>query len=118
MPSTSWVYRAAIRVGITMAPALGLLHPKIRASTRARREAGDRLLDWARWNRDPARPLVWFHAASVGEGRQAESVLQALRRLRPDCQIVYTHFSPSAEALASAIAADASDYLPFDLPGN
>ena len=118
MPSTSRGYRAAVRLGVLVAPAVGLLNPKLRAGLKARREAGDRLLDWARWNRDPSRPLVWFHAASVGEGRQAESVLQALRRRRPDCQIVYTHFSPSAEALAAAIAADAADYLPFDLPAN
>jgi 3-deoxy-D-manno-octulosonic-acid transferase len=118
MPSTSRGYRAAVRFGVMVAPAVGLLNPKLRAGLKARREAGDRLLDWARWNRDPARPLVWFHAASVGEGRQAESVLQALRRRRPDCQIVYTHFSPSAESLAAAIAADAADYLPFDLPAN
>ncbi len=117
MPSTSWGYRAALRLGSALAPALGLLHPKIRARTRARREAGDRLLDWARWSLDPARPLVWFHAASVGEGLQAESVIQHLRLIRPDCQIVYTHFSPSAEALARRLEVDAADYLPYDLPG-
>ena len=117
MPSTSWGYRAALRVGSALAPALGLLHPKIRAGTRARREAGDRLLDWARWNRDPERPLIWFHAASVGEGLQAESVIQHLRLRRPECQIVYTHFSPSAEGLARRLEVDAADYLPYDLPG-
>lgn len=37
--------------------------------------------------------------------------------LRPDCQIAYTHFSPSAESLARTIAADFTDYLPYDLPG-
>jgi 3-deoxy-D-manno-octulosonic-acid transferase len=116
MPSTSWGYRAALRVGSALAPALGLLHPKIRAGTRARHEAGDRLLDWARWNRDPARPVVWFHAASVGEGLQADSVIQHLRLIRPECQIVYTHFSPSAEALARRLEVDAADYLPYDLP--
>src|SRR6185295_8464295 len=113
MPSTSWGYRAALRVGSALAPALGLLHPKIRAATRARREAGERLLDWARWNRDPARPLVWFHAASVGEGLQAQAVIQQLRLLRPDCQIGYTHFSPSAEGLASRLEVEVADYLPY-----
>ena len=101
-----------------MAPALGILHSKLRAGHLGRAGAGDRLLDWARWNRDGDRPLVWFHAASVGEGLQAQSVLQALRRLRPDCQIVYTHFSSSAEGLARRIEADVSDYLPYDLPGS
>jgi 3-deoxy-D-manno-octulosonic-acid transferase len=84
----------------------------------ARRDAGERLLDWARTHRDDARPLVWFHAASVGEGLQAESVLQHLRRLRPDCQVIYTHFSPSAQSLAARLPVDAADYLPYDLPGS
>jgi 3-deoxy-D-manno-octulosonic-acid transferase len=117
MPSTTWGYRTALRVGTALAPALGLFDPRIRAGTRARREAGDRLLDWARWSRDGSRPLVWFHAASVGEGLQAESVLLHLRRIRPDCQVIYTHFSPSAEGLASRLQVDAADYLPYDLPG-
>jgi len=116
MPTTSWSYRAAVRLGTALAPALGLLDPKIRAGNLARRDAGERLLDWARWSRDPARPLVWLHAASVGEGLQGDSVLLHLRRLRPDCQVVYTHFSPSAEALAGRIQADVADYLPYDLP--
>jgi 3-deoxy-D-manno-octulosonic-acid transferase len=116
MPSTSWSYRVAIRLGTAMAPVAGWFNPKIRAGTRLRSEAGERLLEWARWNRDAGRPLVWFHASSVGEGLQAQSVLLALRRLRPECQIVYTHFSPSAEALARRIEADVSDYLPYDLP--
>ena len=117
MHTTSWGYRAAVQLGTVVAPALGLFHHKIQAGVKARREAGDRLLDWARWNRDSKRSLVWFHAASVGEGLQAESVLLALRRLRPDSQVVYTHFSPSAEALAGRIQADIADYLPYDLPG-
>jgi 3-deoxy-D-manno-octulosonic-acid transferase len=118
MPSTSGAYRAAIRLGTAVAPALGLLRPRIRAGLQARLDAGARLLDWARRHRDLNRPLAWFHAASVGEGRQAESVLLALRGRCPECQIVYTHFSPSAQTLAEGIASDVSDYLPYDLPEN
>jgi 3-deoxy-D-manno-octulosonic-acid transferase len=116
MSTTSWGYRTTLRLGAALAPALGLFNPRIRAGIRARRDAGERLLDWARWSRDRDRALVWFHAASVGEGLQAESVLRHLRRLRPDCQIIYTHFSPSAEGLASRLEVDAADYLPYDLP--
>jgi 3-deoxy-D-manno-octulosonic-acid transferase len=118
MPTTSGGYRAAVRAGIALTPAVALFSRRLRAGLEARQDAGDRLLDWARWHRDSSRPLIWFHAASVGEGRQAESVLHALRRLRPECQAVYTHFSPSAEGLAAQIGSDASDYLPYDLPGN
>jgi 3-deoxy-D-manno-octulosonic-acid transferase len=116
MATTSWSYRAALRLGAALAPALGRLDNKIRTGDQARRGAGDRLLDWARWNREATRPLAWFHAASVGEGLQAESVLQEFRRLRPECQIIYTHFSPSAEALARRLDVDTADYLPYDLP--
>jgi 3-deoxy-D-manno-octulosonic-acid transferase len=59
---------------------------------------------------------VWLHASSVGEGLQAESVLLELVRLRPEAQYVFTHYSPSAEALARRLPADAADYLPYDLP--
>jgi 3-deoxy-D-manno-octulosonic-acid transferase len=41
-------------------------------------------------------------------------VLQSLRRALPNTQIAYTFFSPSAEALATQMGADFSDYLPFD----
>jgi 3-deoxy-D-manno-octulosonic-acid transferase len=58
--------------------------------------------------------LVWFHASSVGEGLQAESVLTQLRGLRPHAQWVYTHFSPSAESFARRLPVDAADYLPYD----
>lgn len=118
MPSTSWGYRATIRLGAAIAPSLGVFSPRLRRAIAARRDAGERLLDWARSNRDDARPLVWFHAASVGEGLQAESVLRHLRRLRPDCQVIYTHFSPSAAALAARLQVDVADYLPYDLPGS
>ena len=116
MPSTTWGYRTALRLGMALVPSLGLLSPRLRAATRARRDAGERLLDWARSSRDDGRPLVWFHAASVGEGLQADSVLRHLSRLRPDCQVAYTHFSPSAESLAAGLTVDVADYLPYDLP--
>jgi 3-deoxy-D-manno-octulosonic-acid transferase len=116
MPGTSWSYRASLRLGTALAPALGLINSRIRAGYVARRKAGERLQEWARTDRDRARPLVWFHAASVGEGLQAQSVLRSLKQLRPECQFVFTHFSPSAEKFSLSLGADVSDYLPYDLP--
>ena len=116
MPSTSWEYRAAVRLATILAPSLSILSPKLKSALEARRDAGERLLDWARASRDDTRPLVWFHAASVGEGLQAEAVLRHLRRLCPECQTIYTHFSPSAHHLAARLDVDATDYLPYDMP--
>jgi 3-deoxy-D-manno-octulosonic-acid transferase len=116
MPSTSWPYRAAIRLGTALAPLVGAVDPKGGEGDRRRRGTVDRLAAWAGAHRERARPLVWFHASSVGEGRQAESVFLELRRLAPGCQTVYTHFSPSAEPLARRLEVDVADYLPYDRP--
>ena len=53
----------------------------------------------------------------MGEGLQARAVIEALRGRRPEIQIAYTHFSPSAEAFSRSVPAELRDYLPLDLPG-
>ena len=112
---TSPLYRLAARLGSGVAALLAPLSPKLAAGHRGRRDAMHRLVAWAERARDPARPLVWLHATSVGEGLQAESVLLQLRALNPEAQYVYTHFSPSAASLARRLPVDAFDYLPYDL---
>ena len=87
---------------------------KMAASLVGRRGVLERFAAWGTAHRDPARPLVWLHAPSVGEGLQARPVIDLLRRHRPDAQVVYTHFSSSAAAFASRVGADYADYLPFD----
>jgi 3-deoxy-D-manno-octulosonic-acid transferase len=114
MPSPPLLYRLAARLGSGLAPALSPLSPKLAAGHRGRRDAIGRLVAWAERSRDRSRPLVWFHAASMGEGLQAESVLLELRRLHPEAQYLYTHYSPSAEPLARRLPVDVTDYLPYD----
>lgn len=87
---------------------------KMAASLVGRRGVLERFAAWGTAHRDPARPLVWLHAPSVGEGLQARPVIDLLRRRRPEVQVVYTHFSSSAAAFASRVGADYADYLPFD----
>lgn len=115
MPRTSMAYRALLRLGARLVPMLDR-SPKAAQGHRGRSGAAGRLVAWARAGRDRGRPLVWFHASSVGEGLQAESVLLELRQLHPEAQYVYTHFSPSAEALARRLPVDTADYLPYDIP--
>lgn len=116
MPETSLAYRGAIRMATALLPLAARFSPKLATAHRARAGVLDRMKAWADAHRDPARPLVWFHAPSVGEGLQAEAVMQALRGLRPDWQFVYTHYSSSAEALARRVPADIAEYLPYDTP--
>lgn len=83
-------------------------------TVRARTGAVDRFVAWGTAHRDPGRPLLWMHAPSVGEGLQARPVLELLRARRPDVQVVYTYFSPSAERFAASLGVDFADCLPFD----
>ncbi|HWL40775.1 MAG TPA: glycosyltransferase N-terminal domain-containing protein [Gemmatimonadaceae bacterium] len=87
---------------------------KLQRGLVARRGILRRYRVWAAASRDLSRPLAWFHAPSVGEGLQALPVIQLLRARRPDVQVVYTHYSPSAEQFARSAGADYADYLPFD----
>ena len=87
---------------------------KFRRALSARRGIVERYERWGKASRDSTRPLVWFHAPSVGEGLQALPVIELVRSRRPDAQIAYTFFSPSAEAFARTLPADFVDYLPFD----
>ena len=91
---------------------------KVRRLLSGRTGLLERYESWAATGRDPRRKLLWMHAPSVGEGLQALPVLQLVRDRRPDVQIVYTFFSPSAEQFARGLAADFADYLPFDIAGD
>ncbi len=106
---------AAARIASALAPEGGA---KVSASLRARRGIRARYTAWGRAHRDPARPLVWFHAPSVGEGLQARPVIDLVRARHPDWQIAYTFFSPSAAPFAQGVGADFTDYLPFDGAGD
>ena len=110
----SFFYRAGLALSRPLLPVAGMFSRKVARANLGRAGALGRLEEWGRNQRDPARPLVWFHAPSVGEGLQARSVLSRIRLRHPDWQTVYTHFSPSAENFAQAIGADIADYLPYD----
>lgn len=89
---------------------------KLARGIRGMRGSVSRFEAWAAASRDRSRPLVWFHAPSVGEGLQAHAVMEALRAEAPEVQLAYTYFSPSAEPFARRTPADVADYLPFDRP--
>lgn len=111
------VYRGLVRGLRAVAPLVGRGDSKLARGVRGRAGAGDRLREWARRERDPARSLIWFHAPSVGEGLQARAVLARCLERAPELQTIFTHFSPSAVGLAQQMAVDAADYLPWDVSG-
>lgn len=66
-----------------------------------------------------AGPLVWFHAASLGEFEQGRPVIEAIRQQYPGYKILLTFFSPSGyEVRKDYKGADFVYYLPLDTRRN
>jgi 3-deoxy-D-manno-octulosonic-acid transferase len=107
-------YSLAGAIANALARATPAGDSKFRRGLNSRRNIVERYMRWGASARDRSRPLVWFHAPSVGEGLQALPVIELVRSRRPEAQIAYTFYSPSAETFAGSLGADFVDYLPFD----
>ena len=117
MPSTPPLYRLAARLGSGLAPALSPLSPKLAAGHRGRRDAGRRLAAWAARSQRPARAR-WSGSTPPRSARafRRRACCCELRRLHPEAQYVYTHYSPSAEPLARRLPVDARGLPPLRPP--
>jgi 3-deoxy-D-manno-octulosonic-acid transferase len=109
-------YRLAVATATRAAAVAAAFDGKLARGLAARQGLAARYATWAAAHRDHHRPLIWFHAPSVGEGLQIQPVLEALRAVHPRWQLVFSFFSPSAEHLARTLPADFADYAPFDRP--
>jgi len=115
-PLVYWGYRVVGELATLAVRIAPEREGKLARTFRARRGVLDRFAEWGRTRRDPSRPLLWMHAPSVGEGLQARRVLERMRQRRPEVQLAYTFFSPSAQSFARKLDVDFADYLPFDTP--
>lgn len=116
-PALRLAYGAVGQLARSVAALAPAGDSKWRRSLAARRGIRARYAAWSR-HRDPGRQLLWLHAPSVGEGLQARVVIDLIRSRRPDIQLAFTFFSPSAESFARSLSVDFTDYLPFDTPGD
>ncbi len=68
---------------------------------------------------DSDKPIVWFHAASLGEYEQGVPVMQAINKEYPNHQLVISFFSPSGfEIKKDSAYAKTVVYLPLDTTKN
>jgi len=111
-------YRAAWALARPLALVVSRGEGKLARAVRGHLAATAAIEAWAAAHREPARPLMWLHAASVGEGRQAEVVLRLLRAARPAWQYLYTFTSASAERLSTSFPVDFAGYAPPDTEGD
>ena len=104
------LYRSAAR----LAHRLPVLPVAAAEAVAGRRAAAGRWREWAAQCRTDG-PLVWFHAASVGEAQAAAPIMQRLRAAR-DVQLMLTYSSPSMQRWPGRWPADRVDYVPLDEP--
>ena len=66
----------------------------------------------------PERPLIWIHAASVGETRVAQPLVKALQASFPERAILITHMTPTGRETSEQLFGDdvLRCYVPYDLP--
>ncbi|MFH1000129.1 MAG: glycosyltransferase N-terminal domain-containing protein [Bacteroidota bacterium] len=65
------------------------------------------------------KPIIWMHAASLGEFEQGRPVLESIKQQFPGYALVLTFFSPSGyEVRKNYPNADFVFYLPLDTPKN
>lgn len=68
---------------------------------------------------NPKTPLIWFHAASLGEFEQGKPIIEQCKKDFPSYKILVTFFSPSGyELRKNDETADYVFYLPLDTPSN
>lgn len=74
---------------------------------------------YARYHDDPHRETLWVHAVSVGEVNAAVPLVNALRRGRPDLNLLLTTITPTGSERVRALWGHDVEhvYLPYDLPG-
>ena len=104
------LYSLAGIVASTLLHLAAPFHKKARLIIDGRRETAGHLKQLS-----SDRPVVWFHASSLGEFEQGRPLMEAWRKAHPEYQILLSFFSPSGyEVRHDYAGANVVVYLPSD----
>ena len=113
----AWAYNIAFfPFVVILAYSLVLFNRKVRRGLRGRRRTLGRVRQFKERSVDAYGPLYWFHAASLGEFEQARPIIEGLKEVSPDAQVVVSFFSPSGYENCHHELIDFKFYLPLDFP--
>lgn len=106
------LYTLSIRLYFFLARIYSLFNTKAKAFIQGRRHA---FRDLKSFSDNNESPVLWFHAASLGEFEQGLTVMEAFKKTNPEYRIAVTFFSPSGYELRKGHAViDFCCYLPMD----
>ena len=113
--SLYFLYDLAVRLASAFLHIPAVFSPKIRSFLGGRRGVKAYLKSF----REPNRPLIWMHTASLGEYEQGLPVLEQLIAAYPGHQFLVTFFSPSGyEVKNGKVPGAGTCYLPLDTRRN
>ncbi len=110
-----YVYNIAVHLASHALALMAFFHKKIRLFMQGRRET----FPYLEAGLKEEKPVIWIHAASLGEFEQGLPVIEKLRIDHPEHTLLVTFFSPSGyEVRKNSRAADLICYLPLDTAAN
>ncbi|MEN9346556.1 MAG: hypothetical protein RLZZ77_67 [Bacteroidota bacterium] len=110
------LYTAGIRAYGLLLKIIRPFHRKAAQSVVGRKDLFLRLQSWRSQHQGP---LLWVHAASLGEFEQGRPIIEGLKEQYPQYKILLTFFSPSGyEIRKDYPLADGVFYLPLDTPNH
>ena len=111
-----FIYNISIRLYGLLIRLVSLFNQKARLFVQGRKGLFKKLEETFAGNE---RPVLWLHAASLGEFEQGRPVLEAFRQAYPHYRILLTFYSPSGyEVRKNYAGADDVFYLPEDSKAN
>lgn len=111
----NFLYNIGLSISWILLRLLSYFNPKIKKFVEGRKE----VQSYLKANLADDRPVIWFHAASLGEYEQGLPIIEKLRVEFPGHSILLTFFSPSGyEVRRNTKAVDAVCYLPMDSKRN
>ncbi len=111
----TFLYHILIHVYYFLVLIASAFNPKARLWLKGRMGWRTRIRKW----NTAGKPVVWFHAASLGEFEQGRPLIDKIRENHPKCSILLTFYSPSGyEIRKNYPGADLVMYLPLDTSYN
>ncbi len=111
-----WAYLLFIRLYPLMAKLLAPFNSKAALWVNGRIGLMNRIKTAMQFNK---QPIIWMHAASLGEFEQGLPVVESIKKHYPQHLLLVTFFSPSGyEIKKNHPLADWVFYLPMDSPSN
>jgi len=111
----TFLYHILIHAYYFLVLIASAFNPKARLWIKGRMGWRARIRNW----NTAGKPVIWFHAASLGEFEQGRPLIDKIRENHPKCNVLLTFYSPSGfEIRKNYPGADLVMYLPLDTSYN